>query len=180
MAILTQLFRFRIELADVTRSVYESLDFRVAQHPSETVDFMLTRVLAFALNFQEGLSFSAEGLHNPEEPCMHIPNKFGGEKLWIEVGSPSARKIHKASKASEQVKVYTYKKPAHLVAEINSNNVHRAEELEIYALDPSFLEELAQLIARDNQWSLTHDEGSLLVSVKYTTIQGELERVTLK
>jgi len=177
MAISTQLFRFKIELADISRSVYESLDFRVAQHPSESMDFLLTRVLAYALNFQEGLSFSAEGLHNPDDPCLHVPSSFGGEKLWIEVGSPSARKIHKASKAAEQVKIYTYKNPAHLVEEIKNNNVHRADELEVYALTSEFLEQLAEIVERDNPWTLTHDEGSLLIAAKSSTLHGELSRI---
>lgn len=174
MAISTQLYRFRIELADISRAVYESLDFRVAQHPSESMDFLLTRVLAYALNFENGLSFSAEGLHNPDNPCLHIPSPFGGERLWIEVGSPSARKVHKASKASEKVKIYTYKNPTHLTEEIRRNNVHRASELEIFSIDTNFLEQLSGTIERDNTWSLTHEDTSLLVTTKNRTLQSDL------
>lgn len=180
MAISTQLYRFKIELADISRPLYENLDFRVAQHPSESLDFLLTRVLAYALNYQDGLSFSAEGLHNPDEPCLRIPSAFGGDRLCIEIGSPSARKIHKASKASEHVKIYTYKNPAHLADDIKNNAVHRWEELEIYALAPDFLNALAQMVARDNSWAITHDEGSLLIVAGATTVQGELSRVRLQ
>lgn len=179
MALSTQLYRFKIELADITRSVYESLDFRVAQHPSESLDFLLTRVIAYALNFQDGLHFSDEGLHNPDDPCLSVANPFGGELLWVEVGSPSARKIHKASKAAKKVKIYTYKNPDSLLEEIKANNVHRAEELEIYSLTPAFLEQLSQVLRRDNPWGLTHDEGSLVVSVDGTALQGELSLVKI-
>jgi len=177
MAISTQLYRFKIELADITRAVYENLDFRVAQHPSESMDFLLTRVLAYALNYQEGLSFSAEGLHNPDDPCLHVPSSFGGQKLWIEVGSPSARKIHKASKTADQVKIYTYKNPANLAEDIKAGHVHRADELEVFSLTPAFLQQLAQYTGRDNQWGLTYDEGTLFVTIGGTAIQGELTPV---
>ncbi len=179
MAISTQLYRFKIELADISRSVYENLDFRVAQHPSESLDFLLTRVLAYALNYQEGLNFSAEGLHNPDAPCLSVANPFGGELLWIEIGSPSARKIHKASKAAKKVKIYTYKNPSALVEEIKSNDIHRVEDLEVFSLAPAFLEQLAGVLHRDNPWNLTHDEGSLVLSVNGAALSGELLRVTI-
>lgn len=174
MAISSQLFRFKIELADITRSVYESLDFRVAQHPSESTDFLITRVIAYALNTQEGLKFSAEGLHNPDDPCLSVPNPMGGELLWIEIGNPSSRKLHKAAKAAKTVKVYTYKNPKHLVDDMRANKVHRMDEIQVYALNQEFIEKLKATLVRDNKWSLTHDEGSIIIGSGETTIIGEL------
>ena len=176
MAVSTHLYRFKIELADISRAVYETLDFRVAQHPSESIEYLLTRVLAYALNYQEGLNFSAEGLHNPDEPCLRIANSFGGDLLWIEIGNPSARKLHKASKASKKVKVYTYKNPKPLLEEMLSNNVHRASDIEIYAVPANFLEKLSALMAREAQWMLTHNEGSLMIVSGDVTVEGELLR----
>ncbi len=174
MAISTQLYRFKIEMSDITRSVYESLDFRVAQHPSESLDYLLTRVLAYALNYQPDLNFSAEGLHNPDEPCLRIPSSFGGDLLWIEIGNPSARKLHKASKSSKQVKVYTYKNPKPLLEEIKNNSVHRAESIEIYALPSSFFEKLTPLVTRESQWTVTHNDGSLMVCCGENTVECEM------
>lgn len=177
MAISSQLFRFKIELADITRSAYESLDFRVAQHPSESTDFLITRVVAYALNTQEGLKFSAEGLHNPDEPCLSVPNAMGGELLWIEIGNPSARKLHKAAKTAKTVKVYTYKNPKHLIDDMRANKVHRVDEIQVYALDQEFIEKLTAMLARDNKWSLTHDEGSIIVGCGDITVIGELSQM---
>ena len=176
MAISTQLYRFKIELADIPRAVYETLDFRVAQHPSESMDFLLSRVIAYALNFQEGLSFSAEGLHNPDDPCLSLADPFGGQQLWIEIGNPSARKLHKASKVSKTVKVYTYKNPKLLIQEIQANNVHRAEDIEIYALPPEFLERLSHLVSRESKWMLTYNDNSLMIVCGEETLECELVR----
>jgi uncharacterized protein YaeQ len=106
------LYRFRIELSDLDRSVYDSLDFRVAMHPSETNDFLITRVLAYALNWQEGLEFSAGGLHEAEEPAMKVAGRHGTTALSIEIGNPSAKRLHKNAKAADAIKVYTYKDPS--------------------------------------------------------------------
>jgi uncharacterized protein YaeQ len=105
------LYRFQIELSDIDRGVYESLDFRVAQHPSETYPYMLSRVLAYCLTYQEGLEFTPGGLADPEAPALRKLGHHNSIDLWIEIGNPSARKLHKASKAAKEVSVFTYKTP---------------------------------------------------------------------
>mgnify|MGYP000925309763 CR=1 FL=1 len=159
-------YRFRIELSDVDRGVYETLDLRTALHPSETPAYLVTRVLAFALNAGEGLVFSPGGLSDPDAPTLRIDDPVGGgTKLWIEIGNPSARKLHKASKAAELVKVYTYKDPKLLLKEIAAGDVHRARELVVTSFDPRFLERLTQDLRKDNPWSLIVTDGILTVNL---------------
>jgi uncharacterized protein YaeQ len=174
MATTTTLYRFQIELSDIQNSVYETLDFRVAQHPSEHMPYLLTRVLAYALNTQEGLAFSATGLHDPDTAAISILDAFGGFKLLIEIGSPSARKLHKATKISKNVKVYTYKNPEKFMNELREEKVHRGDEIDFHSFSPEFLEELALVMKRDNRWSLLLDDGVLTVQVGEQSISGEL------
>jgi len=170
------LYRFKIQLSDVERSKYEDLDFRLAMHPSESHAFLISRMFAFILNHQEGLEFSAKGLADPEEPCISMPSDRGGLALWLEVGSPSARRLHKAAKAAAQVKVYTYKNPEALLREIEAEGVHNAHKLEIFSLEPQFLSKLEEMLERENNWSIIHDEGSLNVSIGEECVAGELRR----
>lgn len=179
MAGSPMLFRFQIEVSDIDGGLYEPADFRVAQHPSEAAPYLLTRVIAFALNVQEGLEFAPGGLSDSDTPCLRVPGPQGGVSVWIEVGNPSARKLHKASKAAKSVKVYTYKNAELLAEEIRGGDVHRANEIEIYALDSNFLQRLAGHLDRDNRWSLLHQQGNLVIDVGGTTETGELRRVTL-
>jgi uncharacterized protein YaeQ len=175
------LFRFRIELADIDRGVYESLDFRVAQHPSENLPYLLTRVLAFALNAGQNLSFSAGGLSDPDEPCMSAPGTRGGTTLWIEIGNPSARKLHKASKASEKVKVYTYKNADTLMRDLEAEGVHNLAGIDFFHFNSDFLSRLTETLQKDNRWSLTSHDGGLTVTCTSqdgdVTISGELRRI---
>ncbi len=97
--------------------------------------------------------------------------------MWIEIGNPSARKLHKASKASKKVKVYTYKNPRHLLEDIQNNNVHRSQDIEIYALAPDFLERLAKLISRESRWIMTHDESSFMIACGEETLESEISKV---
>lgn len=133
-------------------------------------------MIAYALNVEPGLEFSPGGLSEPEDPCLSSEDPRGGKKLWIEVGNPSARRLHKAAKASKTVKVYTYKNPEPMIREMRAERVHNAEAIEVYALAPEFLEELEERLARDNAWSILRDQESLMITIGEESIQGDLRR----
>jgi uncharacterized protein YaeQ len=165
MAQPSTLLRFQIDLSDIDRSIYKPFDFRMAKHPSESDAYLLTRLFAFLLNDREGLEFSPGGLSDPEAPALSAAAPHGEILLWIEIANPSARKLHKASKTARQVKVYTYKDVGPLLEEIRNGKVHKAETLEIYSLDPGFLEALASRLERTNKWGVVQQDGSVTVSI---------------
>lgn len=101
------LYRFTIELSNIDRDVYETLDFRVSQHPSEIASYLLTRSLAYALSYEEGLEFSSQGLADPESPALLKYGLHNSIDLWIEIGNASSRKLHKATKTAKKVIIYT-------------------------------------------------------------------------
>ena len=110
MALSATVYHFQIELSDVDRGVYESLDLRVARHPSESTPYLLTRVIAYALLFEEGIAFS-KGLSTTEEPALWVKDLQGNLRVWVELGTPSADRLHKVSKASPRVVVFTQHDP---------------------------------------------------------------------
>jgi uncharacterized protein YaeQ len=158
------LYRFKLAVSDVEREFYGSLDLRVAMHPSETEIFLLTRVIAYALNYESGLEFT-NGLATPDEPAIKLLGSNGNVAKWIDIGNPSARRLHKASKASDLVRIYTYKDPENLKREIAGESIHQADQIELFALDPRFMESLAKLLKRDNSWGIIFNEGELVVSM---------------
>lgn len=168
------LYKFQIDLSDIPRSLYETLDFRTAQHPSESMPYFLTRILAFALNFEEDLAFSPTGLHDPDTAAISIPDAHGGFDTIIEIGSPSARKLHKATKSAKTVKVYTYKNPLTLIEEIKAEKVHRAQDIELFSLAPSFLSELETFMKRDNRWEILVNDGTITIQIGEASVSGEL------
>ncbi len=168
------LYKFQIELSDIPRSRYETLEFRAALHPSESLPYFLTRILAYALNFEDDLTFAPTGLHDPDAAAMHILEAHGSYKTLIEIGSPTARKLHKATKLAKSVKVYTYKNPQALMEEIIKEKVHRASEIEIYSLAASFLSELEPHLKLNNRWGLLYNDGTISVQIGESTISGEL------
>jgi len=170
------LYKFTIELSNIDLGVYETLDFRVSQHPSEIASYLLTRVLAYALSYQEGLDFSAKGLSDPEAPALQLLGQYNAIDLWIEIGNPSSRKLHKATKTARQVVIYTYKSAEILVNDIKANKVHKADEIQIFAFDEKFIAALEKQLEKNNRWSLVVQQNQMSLSIKDQSIVTELKR----
>ena len=154
MALTATIYNFDIDLADADRGVWESLALRVARHPSESEEYLLTRVLAYAMEFAEGIEFSA-GISDPDEPAILIRDLTGRIRSWIEIGSPDAARLHKASKASPRVVLYTHKDPARLLENLSAERIHRAGAIEFWAVDRGLLAELAKRLERRMAFSLS-------------------------
>jgi uncharacterized protein YaeQ len=168
------LYSFEIELAHVDRGVYESLAFRVAQHPSETDDALLTRVLAYCLEYTDGLEFSAKGLSEPDAPPLAVRDATGTILRWIEIGVPDADRLHKASKAAPRVAVYTHKDPARLLRLLEGERIHRRESLEIYAVDRDFLTSWAERLSRRMKFDLSITDGHMYLVLEHVTLTGSV------
>jgi uncharacterized protein YaeQ len=171
------LYRFNIELSDVDKGVYESLSFQLQQHPSEVAPYLLTRVLAYALSYQQGLEFSAAGLADPEAPALKAAGSHGNVDLWIEIGNPSAKKLHKAGKTAKLVRVYTYKSADVLMEDLRRNEVHRLNEIEVYAFSMDFLTSLEKMLIKNNRWSLLHQQGRIDIASGEHSLSGEVRRI---
>jgi uncharacterized protein YaeQ len=176
--------RFQVELCNVDRGLYTSLDVRLAKHPSETDRFLFARVLAYCFLYEEDdravLAFSKGGLSSPEEPALSRTSLDGRLLLWCDIGTPSLERVHKACKAAPRVVIFTHHEPKLLLDELAKGHVHRKSELEVYALAPAFLDDLARTFPdRTEQFELTLTEGRLYVSHGGTSVQGEIPRVEL-
>ncbi len=175
MALTATVYNFDIQLANVDRSVYEALAVRVARHPSETEEYLLTRVLAYCLEYAEGIVFS-KGLAEPDEPAVAVRDLTGALRVWIDIGAPDAARLHKASKAAPRVAVYTHKDPAQLVRQLAGERIHRAEALELYAVDRALLAELTARLDRRLKFDLSVTDGNLYVTLGGETLSGTVER----
>ena len=176
MALGATIYNVHIDLADADRQVYESLDLRVARHPSESEEYLLTRLLAYALEFTEGIAFSTGGLSNPDEPAITVRDMTGAIRSWIEIGNPDAARLHRASKASPRVAVYTHKDLDRLVQNLTGAQIHRAENLELYAVDRSLIAALAARLDRRMAFTLTISDRELFLSFGSDTLSGKVSR----
>ena len=169
------IYNVDIDLADGDRNVYESLALRVARHPSESEEYLLTRVLAYALEFCEGIAFSA-GLSEPDEPAIVVRDLTGALRSWIDIGTPDAARLHKASKAAPRVAVYMHKDPAQFLSRLDGEKIHRAEAIELYAIDRKLVASLAERLERRMAFSLSITDRELYISIGTDTLTGAVVR----
>ncbi len=179
MAAQATIHRFVIQLSDVDRQVYESLDLRVARHPSESLRYLLTRTLAYALSYEEGIAFSKGGLSQAEEAPVAIHDPTGVLLAWIDIGMPSADRLHKASKAARRVAIFTHAELAALRREASARAIHKVEAIEVWRIGVGLLDALEAKVDRHTAMDVLRNDGRLYVTVDGDTLEGDVIRETL-
>jgi uncharacterized protein YaeQ len=164
------IYTVTIDLSDMDRGVYETLDLRVARHPSETAEYMLVRMLAYCLEFEPGIELT-EGVSSGDEPALLVRDLTGRVTAWIEVGMPDAGRLHRGSKLAGRAAVYTHRDARQLLAQLSGARVHRAGEIPIRAFERSAIEEIARCIERRVSMAVSVTGGELFISMGERTFQ---------
>lgn len=169
MAIGAMIHTFTVQLADMDRGVYDDLTLRVARHPSETDAYMITRTLAYCLEYIEGIVFGA-GISSTEEPAVLVRDLTGKVTVWIEVGAPDAERLHYGSKLADRIVVYTHRDPIKVIAPWAGKRIHNAESIQVFSFDPGFVDAAAAVLERRNTVTLTVTEQQLYLDLNGTTL----------
>lgn len=164
MALTATIYNLDIELADIDRGVYETLALRVARQPSETAEYMLTRVLAYCLEYTEGIALT-EGVAAGDEPAVLVRDLTGRVTAWIEVGMPDAGRVHRGSKLAGRAAVYTHRDPKQLLAQWAGARIHNVEDISIFAFDRGRIAEIASRLERRSTLSLSITERQIYIEL---------------
>lgn len=174
-------YQFEVNVSNVDRGVYESFPLRVAQHPTETPDYLLSRILALCIEYEEGMVFGQGiGSSGGDEPAVWTKDYTGQIKTWIEVGMPDPDKLHRASKAAERVLIYTHRNPDMLRRNLNGHGIYQAEHIQIHSFDYGFITSLVSRIERRNTLDVSVTEGQLYVSFNGFDAQSQIHAVPLE
>lgn len=180
MALGATIYHFDVQLSNVDRGVYETLAIKAARHPSESDEYLVTRVLAYCIEYAEGIAFSKGGLSDPDQPPLAIRDLTGALQAWIDIGLPDAARLHRAAKAAPRVAVYTHRDPSVLRKSLEGARIHRGEALELYAFGRDFIAGLVRRLDRRTSWELSLTDGALFITVAADTLQGELETIGIE
>ncbi|UJH70671.1 YaeQ family protein [Ornithinimicrobium sp. INDO-MA30-4] len=164
MALGATIHTFAVQLADVDRGIYEDLKLRVARHPSETAAYMVTRLLAYCLEFEEGIVFS-EGISLADEPAVLVRDLTGKLTVWIEIGAPDAARLHHASKLAERTTIYTHRDPTKVRAAWAGERIHQASDIVLHYFDPTFIDQVVTAVERRNVMTLSITERDMYLDL---------------
>jgi uncharacterized protein YaeQ len=162
VAIKPTIYKARISLSDMERDYYDALNLTIAQHPSETLERMMVRILAYCLNAQEGIELT-KGLEDVEEPAVWVRTMDDQIALWIELGEPIPERVKKATHRARQVRVYSFNSKSDVWW---SQNVKKFSQLDasFYRFRWEEVEALAALVKRTMDLSVTITGDSAYVA----------------
>jgi uncharacterized protein YaeQ len=178
MALGATIHTFTIRLSHVDRGIYEALELRLARHPSESAEYLVTRLLAYCLEFTEGIAFS-KGLSDPDEPAIVVRDLTGALQRWIEIGAPEGARLHKAAKAASHVAVYPTRDVTPWLARLAGERMHRAEQIAVQVIDGALIAQLATRLERRMEFDLSVSEDVLYLSLGAETLTGGVQQVAL-
>lgn len=178
MALTATIYHVAVSLSDSDRGIYEALDLRLACHPSETPDFMMTRLLAYCLAYEDGIVFT-EGLSSGEQCAVQVVDLTGQITHWIEVGAPSAERLHRGSKLAGRASVYTHRDPAKVLATLREQRVHHAETITVTHFSDELPARMAAALQRRNTLSLSVAGGQVYVELNSQLLEAEIIVETL-
>lgn len=169
VALKPTIYKLKIALTDLNRNYYDTLNLTIAQHPSETLERMMVRMLVFCINAQDSLTFT-KGLSAADEPDLWAHTLDGQIALWIDVGEPAADRIKKATRFAQIVKVYSFNSKSNIwwiQEQIKLNKLSAS----IFQFQWQNIQALAKLVQRTMDISVTITEESAYIA----TESGECE-----
>lgn len=163
MALKPTIYKLQVAVSDFNKDYYDTLNLTVAQHPSETLERMMARVVAFCLNASENLEF-AKGLSSSEEPDIWQKTLDGQIALWIDVGEPQPERIKKASRQAKALKVYSFNSKSGTWWQQNNDKLTICNNAQFYQFDWLQMQNLATFTQRTMYWSLSISDQSVYIT----------------
>ena len=174
MALKSTVFKADLSIADIDRNYYHDHVVRLAQHPSETHERMMVRLLAFALFASDALEFG-RGLSTEDEPDLWLRDPTGNIEQWIEVGLPAERELRKACGRARAVHVLAYGgRAVDVWWEDARDKLERQSTLAVREVPLEASQSLARLADRSMRLQVTIQEQHVLVADGATSVAVEL------
>lgn len=172
MALKPTIYKFRISLSDTNRDLYDSTQLTVAQHPSETVERMMARIMAYCVKWQPNLALT-KGLSTTDEPDLWVKSLDDQIELWVDIGEPSLDRVKKACRLAKEVDIFSFNAKSDVWWEQTKNKAHQYSA-SIYRFDSQAIEALAQVVARTMDLSVMITGDSLFVDCEQGSFEVQL------
>lgn len=179
MALKPTIYKAQVELADSDRNCYESHALTLACHPSETLERMTVRLLAYCLNSARGLDFT-KGISTADEPDLWCHADSGEIKQWIELGQPEEPRLRKACGRAEAVLVYAFGKSSDTWWKLNGEAISALPRVQVWQFAWPEVEALSALMSRTMQLNISIVGGVMYVDNGEASVSLEPRRLALE
>ncbi|HQV22106.1 MAG: YaeQ family protein [Moraxellaceae bacterium] len=170
MALKSTIFKAELSITDMDRDYYATHQLTIAQHPSETDERMMVRIVAFALYANENLQFT-KGLSAEDEPDLWQKNLRDEIDVWIDLGQPDEKRIRKACSRGQQAIIVSYGGGSDIWWKKTQDKLSRFDNLTVINLATPEVEALGQAVERTMQIQCTIQQGQLWLSIGEQSIE---------
>lgn len=183
MAQAPTLYDFQIALSNVDRAIDQpQLGMKVARHPSETMERVWLRVLAFCLHWEERLAFGP-GLSDPDTADIESRDYTGRLTRWIRVGKADPLKIKRAVDQNADAKVAVLfeseQRMETFLAEAREAKASSVSRAELATVDCALLTALGKIDERRIKVSFTFVGDHVYVDCAGRSFDGPILRGTV-
>ena len=172
MALKSTVYKAQLQIADIDKAYYADHSLTLARHPSETDERMMVRLAALSLNAYQlqslcngdGILAFGAGLSDPDDPDVSLTDFTGRKRLWIEVGQPDDKTLHRAGNKSDKVLVYAFSSSADIWWRGIENKLQRQQKLEVVRIPHQASQAIAAMAERSMQLQVTIQEEGMTLS----------------
>ena len=176
MALKSTIYKAELQLVDMDRHVYGDHALTLARHPSETVERMMVRVLAYALHAQDGIAFT-RGLSEVDEPDVWTKNLAGETTLWIDIGQPDEARIRRACSRADQVVVLCYAASSDIWWQAIAGKLARFANLTVLQLPAATAQSMGALAERGMRLQCLVQDGEIWINTPIESVAVKLARL---
>ncbi|WP_105200379.1 MULTISPECIES: YaeQ family protein [unclassified Pseudoalteromonas] len=171
MALKATIIKARLNISDMNRHHYQEYPLTVAQHPSETEQRLMIRLLAFALHANDELQFT-KGLCAEDEPELWQREMDDSISLWIDLGLPDEKRLKKACTRAQEVVLYAYgENNQEIWWQKNQQKLSQFKNLRVISLNYEQTQQLAAMASRSVDLTISIEDAEVWVSNQEQTLQ---------
>jgi len=149
------MYRFNLTFQDSKHQ------FVLKNHPSETLEHLVMRALAFALYYRPNFQFLGEVCQG-NLPVICTPEKEGKYPTWVEVGCPRHKKLTVATRLADDIIVLSHENSRawkHLVRQF-----FKFKKISFFLIDADVVDNLNNHLAPINNWHILQDGEGIEVN----------------
>lgn len=169
MALKATILKANIQLADMDKNYYDTLNLTLAQHPSETDQRLMVRLIAYILNAHEDLQFG-KGVSDEDEAALWQINYSDEIALWVELGQIEEKRLKKACNRADKVKLYCYGSSTEVWWKNNASKLAQFKNLSVEQLSIDTTNALEKLLSRNMEFQCSIQDGQLWLTVGETSL----------
>jgi uncharacterized protein YaeQ len=183
MALQATRYEYRVTLSQVDRGRDHSESLIVARQPSETMEHLTLRILAWCLLNEERLTVGP-GQSDPEAADLWTHDLTGRPTTWVECGAVTAEKLRKVVHHNAGIAAHVVladpRRAAELTAELAGGRLARnGPAPTLWLVDTALVRALAARDDRRQKWTVTVVGDHLYVEADGEALDGAAARSTL-